>query len=102
MQELHFTVRCRGCGGTFARSLEPPRSASALLTLYCRHCGCPNEVAPGDGVLQDHWAANPSSAAAGASGDALAGSAPERSRDEGEAMHSTPRSPARSSERNDR
>jgi hypothetical protein len=27
MQELHFTLRCRGCGEFFSRSIEPPRSA---------------------------------------------------------------------------
>jgi hypothetical protein len=37
MQALHFTLRCRGCGHTFARSLEPPRSARDPITLYCQH-----------------------------------------------------------------
>jgi len=97
MQELHFTVRCRGCGGTFARSLEPPRSATALLTLYCRHCGCPNQVAPGDGVLRDHWAAtNPPPAASDMGAHAVPASATDSSRDDGAARPTAPRSSASS------
>jgi hypothetical protein len=100
MQELHFTRRCRGCGGAFARSIEPPRSARDPITLYCQHCGCPNRVAPGDGVLRDHWsAANPTS---DAPAEAVPGSDPAPSRDDGEPRPPAPRSPASASARSDR
>jgi hypothetical protein len=103
MQELHFTLRCRGCGVTFARSLEPPRSATTPITLYCRHCGCPNHVAPGDGVLRDHWsAANPPPAASGAAPEAVSVSGTEPSRDDGDPQPAVPRSPANASARSDR
>jgi hypothetical protein len=102
MQALHFTLRCRGCGHTFARSLEPPRSARDPITLYCQHCGCPNQVAPGDGVLRDHWsAATPSPPASGVAAEAIPTSRSVPSRDDGAARLATPRSPAHAPERSD-
>jgi hypothetical protein len=68
MQELHFTLTCTSCGADFTRSVERPRAPGAIITLYCRHCGCPHHVEPGDGVTRERWstadAQPPSSAAA--------------------------------------
>ena len=99
MQDLHFTLRCRGCGRTFAPSLEPPRSARDPITLYCRHCGCPNQVAPADGVLRDRWSAansppTTSEATSEATADAHLGSGLEPFSNERDARSSAPRSAA--------
>jgi hypothetical protein len=56
MRELHFTLDCAGCGRPFARSREQPLTAEPV-TLYCRHCGCPHQVNPADGQVQERWPA---------------------------------------------
>lgn len=58
MQELHFTLRCQGCGASFSRSVQRPPASAELVTLYCSRCGCPHRVEPRDGVLRDRWAAD--------------------------------------------
>jgi hypothetical protein len=57
MQELSFTLTCRGCGTGFSRSIERPRSDNQAIILYCRHCGCPHQVEPRDGVVRERWPA---------------------------------------------
>ncbi|HEU5432592.1 MAG TPA: hypothetical protein VFU81_13075 [Thermomicrobiales bacterium] len=73
MQELHFTLRCQGCGASFSRSVERPRGAAEPVTLYCRHCGCPHRVEPRDGVLRERWAAADDQPTASVPADAAPG-----------------------------
>jgi hypothetical protein len=77
MRELHFTLDCAGCGRRFTRSVEQPLTAESV-TLYCRHCGCPHQVNPADGQLQERWPATAAQPATTQSGPLAATGATTR------------------------